>query len=440
MSYAPGSLAEAGMDPERGLPPEAGTLGAPPEVGAFSGQGLPPEAELPPVPGAGGVPPEVGMSSGQGLPPEAELPPVPEAGMPGAVASGAGDSVPGGAGPGEQGAGGAGAAGEAKGADEGPRASRVTTALLAVALVLVVVVTGVLGTVAVLMTTNPDSLPGAARPTRLAVPIWFAPVTGTQPAPCPGVEAILDEAGTTCYLVARGVKVTAVHKVETVRDQNGGYAVRVALPDPFGEQVRTLTQEEVRQQIVIAAGTKVVAAPTVEQAITQDSLSISGSFTKERADALVAQLLGGAVTGVGTPGPGTAPPTCAPPGPCPTTSATVGDPPVGQPSGQQPPAGQPTAGAPTAGTSTPPPGTGGTGGTGAPSGPVTTGAPQAGTTRSPVTGVVGNPQPGTDDTDPLYDTCAQANAAGYGPYYKETHPEYAHYGDPDNDGVACEPT
>ncbi|ROO84906.1 excalibur calcium-binding domain-containing protein [Actinocorallia herbida] len=45
------------------------------------------------------------------------------------------------------------------------------------------------------------------------------------------------------------------------------------------------------------------------------------------------------------------------------------------------------------------------------------------------------PQP---STDPQFDTCAQATAAGYGPYYEGQDPEYDWYTDRDGDGVVCE--
>jgi hypothetical protein len=41
--------------------------------------------------------------------------------------------------------------------------------------------------------------------------------------------------------------------------------------------------------------------------------------------------------------------------------------------------------------------------------------------------------------DPRFSTCAEANAHGYGPYYKGRDPEYYWYRDADHDGVDCEP-
>lgn len=43
-----------------------------------------------------------------------------------------------------------------------------------------------------------------------------------------------------------------------------------------------------------------------------------------------------------------------------------------------------------------------------------------------------------DGADPDYGTCKAAKAAGRGPYYSGTDPEYGFYQDRDNDGVVCE--
>lgn len=47
------------------------------------------------------------------------------------------------------------------------------------------------------------------------------------------------------------------------------------------------------------------------------------------------------------------------------------------------------------------------------------------------------PPPPADDTDPRFDTCADAIDAGYGPY-RRGEPEYSWYRDADGDGVICE--
>lgn len=41
-------------------------------------------------------------------------------------------------------------------------------------------------------------------------------------------------------------------------------------------------------------------------------------------------------------------------------------------------------------------------------------------------------------TDPRFDTCREANDAGYGPYVRGQDPEYDWYQDRDDDGIVCE--
>ncbi|MGI5162187.1 thermonuclease family protein [Microbispora sp. CA-102843] len=48
-----------------------------------------------------------------------------------------------------------------------------------------------------------------------------------------------------------------------------------------------------------------------------------------------------------------------------------------------------------------------------------------------------SPSPG-GSTDPRYNTCEEAIAHGYGPYYRGTDPEYDWYIDRDSDGKVCE--
>jgi len=50
----------------------------------------------------------------------------------------------------------------------------------------------------------------------------------------------------------------------------------------------------------------------------------------------------------------------------------------------------------------------------------------------------GGDPPADPGTDPRFDTCKAANAAGYGPYYEGQDPEYDWYQDRDGDGIVCE--
>ncbi|MFF4987423.1 excalibur calcium-binding domain-containing protein [Streptosporangium saharense] len=260
-----------------------------------------------------------------------------------------------------------------------PQATRITTIALVVALVIVVLTAGVLGTLAVLMTRNPDLPLGATPPRRLAVPIHFAPVTGAQQGPCTDPDARPDDLGQVCYTLAAGVSVDAVRRIEAVQDRTGAYSVKIVFAPTFRDQINDLTQETVTQQMAIVVGERVVAAPRVAQVITEDSLSIAGSFTKEQADAMVARLLG-----AGTPSPPATTPSAAPVTPEATTVPTT--------------------------------------------------APATVPTTAPATAPAA-----TGTTGPRFPDCEAASKAGYGPYFKETHQEYTWYTDKDGDGVACDP-
>ncbi|MBF8190862.1 hypothetical protein ITP53_35190 [Nonomuraea sp. K274] len=312
---------------------------------------------------------------------------------------------------------------------EEPQASRVTTIVLIVSLVLVVLVAGVLGTVAVLMTRSPDTpLLGAPAPQRLSVPIHFAPVRETKPAPCPGDPAVLDQEQRVCYLLEDGVTVGAVQRIEPVREQDGQYSVRIAVAPAFKERLVQLIDELAPDQRPVAMVLApeqadqpkvVLAAPVVTQAMDGDSMSITG-FTKEEADAVAARLLGPAATG-GPSDPATGSPTQ------PGTTGTTGPGTTG------------TTGPGTTGTTGP--GTTGTTGPGTTgtTGPGTTGTGTTGTGNSATAGP-GGTAPATGGRrapDPRYAGCKEAVAAGDGPYYKGTHEEYAWYTDVDHNNVAC---
>jgi len=65
--------------------------------------------------------------------------------------------------------------------------------------------------------------------------------------------------------------------------------------------------------------------------------------------------------------------------------------------------------------------------------------PRSIATNDPPAGADGAPPQGSGSgLDPRFDTCGQANGAGYGPYQQGRDPEYAWYVDRDSDGLACE--
>ncbi|MEU3163205.1 excalibur calcium-binding domain-containing protein [Streptosporangium sp. NPDC006930] len=321
-----------------------------------------------------------------------------------------------------------------------PRASRATTAILVTTLVVVVLITGVLGTVAVLMTRNPDMPLGGTPPRRLANPIHFAPVTELRPGACTVAETYPDDLGQNCYSLGAGITVNAVRKIETIQEKSGAYSVRIAFAPTFREQINDLTAEAVnaddpvRQQIAIVVGQKVVAAPRVAQTITDDSLSIAGSFTKEQADAMVLKLLG---SGDVVPQPSDGP---QPSGSVFTPPADPGaTPPANQPltpQGNQNQPVTPTGNQPV----TPPANTNGDPAATNPSGTSGTGTSGTGTDQNRPANTTGGTSGNTsgEGTDRKFATCKAARENGYGPYTRGVHEEYQWYIDGDKDGVACE--
>jgi micrococcal nuclease len=67
------------------------------------------------------------------------------------------------------------------------------------------------------------------------------------------------------------------------------------------------------------------------------------------------------------------------------------------------------------------------------------GPPCYGSTNAPQpTPTQTEPPPGAGGLDPRFNTCKEAIAHGYGPYYKGQDPEYDWYFDRDHDGIVCE--
>ncbi|WP_283137729.1 excalibur calcium-binding domain-containing protein [Rhizohabitans arisaemae] len=78
----------------------------------------------------------------------------------------------------------------------------------------------------------------------------------------------------------------------------------------------------------------------------------------------------------------------------------------------------------------------------APPSPTPTATPSA--SPSPTGSPSASPSPTASPTntaasDPRFDSCKEANDAGYGPYIKDLDPEFAWYPDEDGDGIACLP-
>jgi hypothetical protein len=278
------------------------------------------------------------------------------------------------------------APGDAPAAPGDPKATRLTTIVLSASLALVVLMTGALAAVAVLMTRNPDAPPLTTTPVkRLQTPIFLAPVTGVTAAPCQA-DLVPDQAGAKCYQLDPGETVSTVQDIEEQPAGAGKFALRVVLSPGDRAKIGALTRDTVRQQLAIVVDDKVVAAPLVEQEITEDSLSIAG-FSRFEADALLAALLGGvapAVPQTTSPSPAFSQQST----PAATPGAAIQSPAVESSSAVQ---------------------------------------------SSPAV-----QSRGAGGVQTRYRDCADAVRHGVGPYFRDIHPQYAWYMDKNHNGVACD--
>jgi preprotein translocase subunit SecD len=76
-------------------------------------------------------------------------------------------------------------------------------------------------------------------------------------------------------------------------DYDESYVVLLEFTSDGAELWGRYTEENVGKQVAILLDTDVLSAPTIQEAITNGETQISGTYTKEDAEALVARLTGG---------------------------------------------------------------------------------------------------------------------------------------------------
>lgn len=106
----------------------------------------------------------------------------------------------------------------------------------------------------------------------------------------------------TCYRVStREDERMSVKRLREVRSEyapeSGGWIIDATFDEPDGKRFTALTElaarrENPKNQIAILIGDRLVSAPAVSAAIPGGSMQISGSFTKDGAEALARELGG----------------------------------------------------------------------------------------------------------------------------------------------------
>jgi preprotein translocase subunit SecD len=150
--------------------------------------------------------------------------------------------------------------------------------------------------------TAATSATSAASP-HLTGPVTFRPVLwdssqGAAPAPSAGADdlAATSADGKTKYILGpTAVSGTHVRSAEAEVPQ-GVWQIQVTLDSAGAKEFGDLTSSlaGTGKLIAIAVGDTVISAPTVQAAITDGKIQISGGFDRDKAEDLAAALTAGA--------------------------------------------------------------------------------------------------------------------------------------------------
>ncbi|WP_433137895.1 SecDF P1 head subdomain-containing protein [Actinomadura nitritigenes] len=165
------------------------------------------------------------------------------------------------------------------------------------ALVLVLVVAGV---AVFLATSGGDGYDGG--PTDLRQPMTLQQVAAVTQAPC-AAGTLPEASGTSCYRLAGGgmtVRRVERMKVEPPSGGSTSWTIQIGLTKADARAFAGLTGTAAQQQpgtpgqqIAMVVGGRVLSAPAVTDGpITGGSVQITGSFTRDRAEDLVARIAG----------------------------------------------------------------------------------------------------------------------------------------------------
>ena len=168
---------------------------------------------------------------------------------------------------------------------------------LVVVAVLAVVLIAVLAIGAVVLVRNSDSKSGSAPKTPSVVE--FRRVVKTEQGQCatPAQQGVACDSDGNRYTLGK-VEVNGSH-VRSVKTatQDGRWYLQLSFDDEGKKLFAALTTELAQKtppdnQIAIVVDGAVVTAPTVQSAITDGEVQITGTFSKEEAEKLAGQITG----------------------------------------------------------------------------------------------------------------------------------------------------
>lgn len=179
-----------------------------------------------------------------------------------------------------------------------PKRSRGPLVLIVV-LVLVLIAVVTVGTVVLLRVTNDSTGSAPAAKPRTPEAVQFRRVLTAEPGACPtpATDGMFCDSDNMRYTVGK-VELDGRHVSEAKAGNNQAAWVVTLTLDAEGAQIfndltADLSQQELpKNQLAIVVRDKVISAPTVQSAIPNGKVQISGSFTKAEAEKLADDITG----------------------------------------------------------------------------------------------------------------------------------------------------
>ncbi|GAB3449732.1 SecDF P1 head subdomain-containing protein [Actinophytocola sediminis] len=122
----------------------------------------------------------------------------------------------------------------------------------------------------------------------LSAPIELARVA---PTAGPGTTELPDPDGTTLHVEEPFLTITRLEQA-TAQLQQTTWGLAITLTEDDGKVFSRWTEEHTGEQVAMIVDDEIVSAPVIQQAIPGREVSISGSYTKSEAEALLHKITG----------------------------------------------------------------------------------------------------------------------------------------------------
>jgi preprotein translocase subunit SecD len=141
-------------------------------------------------------------------------------------------------------------------------------------------------------TASASSTSDTGGPVDLTVPLEFARVTppGTTG---PSASVLPDPDGTQMTLEPPFLTVTRLERAKVkFQEYAASWGLEISMTDEDAKVFGAWTTAHVGEQVAVVAAGKVIFAPQIQGAITKGAIEITGKYTQQQADDLLAKLTG----------------------------------------------------------------------------------------------------------------------------------------------------